>query len=69
MTWYVLNSADQRLGSYETADREEEWWGKNNNSIYSKAYPDKIIFKIIKEDASAYLALKNQDIVLVPVVV
>tara|TARA_B100000767_G_scaffold91624_1_gene88047 strand:- start:304 stop:2067 length:1764 start_codon:yes stop_codon:yes gene_type:complete len=47
---------------YITIEKKENWWGKNDSSIYSKAYPDKIIFKIIKEDASAYLALKNQEI-------
>jgi peptide/nickel transport system substrate-binding protein len=47
---------------YITIEKKENWWGENDNSIYSKAYPDKIIFKIIKEDASSYLALKNQEI-------
>ena len=47
---------------YITIEKKENWWGKNDSSVYSKAYPDKIIFKIIKEDASAYLALKNQEI-------
>ncbi|MBC8266791.1 MAG: hypothetical protein H8E84_07485 [Flavobacteriales bacterium] len=47
---------------YITIEKKEKWWGKNDSSVYSKAYPDKIIFKIIKEDASAYLALKNQEI-------
>jgi len=47
---------------YITIEKKENWWGKNDSSVYSKSYPDKIIFKIIKEDASAYLALKNQEI-------
>lgn len=47
---------------YITIEKKENWWGKNDSLVYSKAYPDKIIFKIIKEDASAYLALKNQEI-------
>jgi len=47
---------------YITIEKKENWWGKNDSSIYSKAYPEKIIFKIIKEDASSYLALKNQEI-------
>ena len=47
---------------YITIEKKENWWGANDNSVYSKAFPDKIIFKIIKEDASAYLALKNQEI-------
>lgn len=47
---------------YITIEKKKDWWGATDTSIYNKAYPDKIIFKIIKEDASAYLALKNQEI-------
>ena len=47
---------------YITIEKKENWWGANDTSVYSKAYPNKIIFKIIKEDASSYLALKNQEI-------
>lgn len=47
---------------YITIERKKNWWGSNDTSIYSRALPEKIIFKIIKEDASSYLALKNQDI-------
>ncbi len=47
---------------YITVEKKSNWWGKNNNSLYNQAHPDRIIFKIIKEDASAYLALKNQEI-------
>ena len=31
---------------YITIEKKENWWGKNDSSVYSKAYPDKIIFKI-----------------------
>ena len=47
---------------YITLEKKKNWWGENDTSIYSEMYPDKIIFKIIKEDASTYLALKNQEI-------
>ena len=47
---------------YITIIRKDNWWGKNSESIYDKALPEKIIFKIIREDASAYLALKNQEL-------
>jgi len=47
---------------YITIEKKENWWGANDTSIYNQAYPEKIIFKIIKEDASSYLALKNQEI-------
>jgi peptide/nickel transport system substrate-binding protein len=47
---------------YITIEKKKNWWGTDDASIYNKAYPDKIIFKIIKEDASSYLALKNEEI-------
>ena len=47
---------------YITIEKKENWWGANDSSVYSKACPEKIIFKIITEDASSYLALKNQEI-------
>ena len=47
---------------YITIEKKKDWWGAKDSSIYNKAYPDKIIFKIITEDASSYLALKNQEI-------
>lgn len=47
---------------YITLERKRNWWGANSTSLYNKAYPDKIIFKIIKEYASVYLALKNQEL-------
>jgi peptide/nickel transport system substrate-binding protein len=47
---------------YITLSRKKNWWGENDSSVYNKAYPEKIIFKVIKEDASSYLALKNQEI-------
>lgn len=47
---------------YITIEKKDNWWGAKGTSVYNKAYPDKIIFKIIKEDASSYLSLKNQEI-------
>jgi peptide/nickel transport system substrate-binding protein len=51
-----------QASQYITLKRKNNWWGSGDSSIYNKAYPQKIIFKIIKEDASSYLALKNQEI-------
>lgn len=50
------------VGSYITLVKKKNWYGANSKSIYDKAYPDKIIFKIISDDAAAYLAIKNQQI-------
>src|SRR5690606_27017261 len=41
---------------------KKNWYGANSNNLYDKAYPEKIIFKIISDDAAAYLAIKNQQI-------
>ena len=49
-------------GQYITIEKKENWWGANDVSVYSSAFPDKIIFKIITDDAASYLALKSEDI-------
>tara|TARA_B100000902_G_scaffold27463_1_gene33055 strand:+ start:318 stop:2096 length:1779 start_codon:yes stop_codon:yes gene_type:complete len=53
---------DWVASQYITIKKKENWWGKNSSTIYNQAYPEKIIFKVIKEDASTYLALKNQEL-------
>ena len=53
---------DWEASQYITIEKKDNWWGAKDSSVYNKAYPDKIIFKIINEDASSYLALKNQEI-------
>lgn len=50
------------VGSYITLEKKKNWYGTNSSDIYDKAYPEKIIFKIISDDAAAYLAIKNQKI-------
>ena len=56
VTDYVVNN-------YVTLERKENWWGDDNeDNLYWQNFPDKIIFKIIKDDAAAYLSLKNQNI-------
>ena len=47
---------------YITLEKKKKWWGANEESLYSNAFPEKIIFKLIKEPAAVELALKNQDI-------
>ena len=53
---------DWVASQYITIEKKENWWGANDTTIYNNSFPNKIIFKIIKEDASSYLALKNQEI-------
>ncbi len=47
---------------YIILSRKINWWGNNDSSVYNKNYPEKIIFKIIKEDAAVYLSLKSNKI-------
>jgi len=47
---------------YITLEKKENWWGEGDSSIYNQTYPDKIIFKIIKDNASTYLSLKSEKI-------
>jgi peptide/nickel transport system substrate-binding protein len=54
--------SEWEASQYITLKKKENWWGSNDTTKYNTAYPDELIFKIIKEDASSYLALKNQDI-------
>lgn len=50
------------VGSYITLEKKTNWQPVDKNSLYDQNYPDKIIFKIIKDDAASYLAIKNQQI-------
>ena len=62
----------QGLGAYAVTDwtpntsitltRKNNWWGQNDTSIYNKAYPSKIIIKIIANDQSRYLAVLNHSL-------
>jgi ABC-type transport system substrate-binding protein len=54
--------SEWEASQYITLIRKENWWGINDSSLDNNAFPEKIIFKVIKEDASSYLALKNQEI-------
>ena len=49
-------------GSYIIVERKENWWGQEDSSIYNQSYPEEIIFKIIKDDASVFLSLKSEEL-------
>ncbi len=60
------------LGPYKVASwnagnsiilkRKKDWWGAQDDFIYNQNYPEKIIFKVIRGDFSAGLALRRQSI-------
>ncbi len=54
--------SEWKTEQYITLEKKKKWWGANEESLYSNAFPEKIIFKLIKEPAAVELALKNQDI-------
>ncbi|MDA9663622.1 ABC transporter substrate-binding protein [bacterium] len=50
------------LTKKDSSNIRDNWWGEGNKSIYNQNYPNRIIFKIIKEDAAVYLSLKSNKI-------
>lgn len=50
------------VGSHITIERKKNWYGENSKAVFNQNYPEKIIFKIIKDPAASYLAVKNQQI-------
>ncbi|MFT6715808.1 MAG: peptide/nickel transport system substrate-binding protein [Saprospiraceae bacterium] len=48
--------------NYISLIRKTDWWGDSLRGHEYDNFPEKIIFKIIKDDAAAYLAIKNQEI-------
>lgn len=50
------------VGNAVTLKRKEDWWGDSSDFVYNQNHPEKIIFKIIREDFAAGLALKRQSI-------
>ncbi len=45
-----------------TLTKKDNWWGANDSSAYNKAYPSKIVIKIIPNDQSRYMAVLNHTI-------
>lgn len=51
------------VGSYITLEKKKDWYGDaNTDDLAMQNFPDKIIFKIVQDDAASYLAIKNQQI-------
>ena len=45
-----------------TLSRKSNWWGENDTSAYSRAYPSRIVIKFIPNDQARYLALLNHSL-------
>lgn len=48
--------------NYITLERKKNWWGDKIQGQEYDNYPEKIIFKIIKDNSAVYLGIKNQEI-------
>lgn len=56
------NVSDWVTGSSITLTKKDNYWGSKDTSIYTQAYPDRIIFKFIQDDQSVMLGLKNHSL-------
>jgi len=54
--------SDWQTGSSITLTKKKNWWGKSSSRISEKAFPDRIIFRVIREMESVVLALKREEI-------
>jgi len=53
---------DWKPGSAITLTRKSKWWGENDTSVYSRAYPSQIVIKIVPDDQARFLAVKNHSV-------
>lgn len=54
--------SEWNTGSSIVLKRKVNWWGLKSKSPYEKAFPEKIIFQIIKDMEPTVLALKKEQI-------
>jgi peptide/nickel transport system substrate-binding protein len=55
-------AVDWQSGSSLTLEKKENWWGEDDTMVYSRAYPDKIIFRYFTDDAAIKLGFKKQNL-------
>ncbi|MBX7095341.1 MAG: hypothetical protein K1X56_11485 [Flavobacteriales bacterium] len=48
--------------AYIVLEKKKNWWGDKDTSILLQNEPDKIIFRIIKDETATYFALRNENI-------
>ncbi|MFZ5554374.1 MAG: ABC transporter substrate-binding protein [Bacteroidota bacterium] len=48
--------------SYLVLEKKKNWWGDNNPELQLLNEPDKIIFRIIKDETAVYFAIRNETI-------
>lgn len=62
-----VGSGGYRLSDWETGQfivlkKKKDWWAASLNLPFLHAFPDKVTFQVIPDDATALLALKNSQI-------
>ena len=48
--------------NYVLLEKKTNWWGDADTNKHLANEPDRILFKVIKDPAAAYLAIKNEEI-------
>ena len=56
------NVSEYQIEEYIILKKKKDWWGKDDTLIYNQAFPDRIIFKQIKDPSAISQALKNETI-------
>lgn len=52
--------------NYLILEKKKNWWGDQDTSILLQNEPDKIIFKIIKDETATYYAVRNENLDAIP---
>jgi peptide/nickel transport system substrate-binding protein len=53
---------DWQTGASITLEKKQNWWGRKSLRISEKAFPDKIIFRVIRDMEATILAIKREEI-------
>ncbi len=48
--------------SYIVLEKKTHWWGDADTALILQNHPDKIIFRIIRDESALYYALRNENI-------
>lgn len=50
------------VGNAIVLERQQDWWGASDTGKYYAAYPPRIIFRIIRDNAASTLALQREEL-------
>lgn len=52
-------------GQFIELIRKKNWWGENDTIAFQKAFPEKIVFRVMPDEHTSYAALKKEEFDLV----